>query len=202
MGVVDMEMVQRALNEAGRNAVANPDEIPSGRYTLSGTDYTFMPTGGPIDEPEKHAVLFEKLGLAMASWSRMEQMLLNLTVHMNKAGSSAFNPALSHNFKDLTETLEKCLSERPDIYSTVDMFTQLRELSDVRNKIAHGLIDRFDEESQTFTLKMVSRKGKDVWGYISIDYDIRVLDLITNLANGANKYFVAVAKDVFSNSKS
>jgi hypothetical protein len=40
-------------------------------YTLWGTNYTFCPTGGPIDRPTENAALFQALGLAMASWARM-----------------------------------------------------------------------------------------------------------------------------------
>jgi hypothetical protein len=172
-------------------------------FLLKGGHYTFTPLGGPIDQEPRHH-LFEELGHALASWTRMEHMLTTIALHINKeaASQALYDPDPQSKFSGMIRLLRKWISQHPDykgISSPDDakFFEVLLEEAKLRNELAHSFLEAIDPETGKFTMCRLRRAGKNTWEPITTTYLPETPAYLGSQATTATRHFVEIAKVVF-----
>ena len=171
-------------------------------FRLRGSDFSFKPLGGPLDNDPENA-WFAAWGRAAAEFARMEHMLAVLVIHINKEAASKvlYEPNPSNSFKALIVILRKWLAEHPDFEAFKDVdedekfFDALNEISDRRNDIAHGLL--LSVEDGSFKLARIKKAGKDEWRTSVKIFDASMPASIAKLSGIATRHLVEIAKTVF-----
>jgi len=172
-------------------------------FTLKGTQYTFKPLSGPLEETPRPKI-FSDIGYALASWARMEHLLTTLVIHINKQKSSAIlhDPDPSSKFAKLLGLYGKWLGKH-SAYAHLKtphdkaFFTGLFEMAKFRNALAHGVLILCNEATGKFRLLSLSRIGVDTWKAREDEYEIEALKRFSELTNIAHRRFIEVAELLF-----
>jgi hypothetical protein len=173
------------------------------RLQHSEIDFSFSPTGGPIDEgsPEV-SVLFEKLGRAAAAWARMEFLLDAILLHINKAGESQklYNGRHAFGFKNKVDLLKRWL-DHPSLAPTKELTKKVlslaKELANSRNEILHSHLKVYDPRTGVFIIQTIEFKGDDVFHVHEGEFKVQALDVLFDLANRTTLALTEIANSIF-----
>lgn len=173
------------------------------RLRHSEIDFSFAPTGGPIDDATPEAsVVFEKLGRAAAAWARMEFLLDAILLHINKASESAdlYNARHAFGFKNKVDLLKRWL-DHPALAPTKDLTKKVlsltKELANSRNEILHSHLKAYDPATGVFTIQTIEFKGDDVFRVREGEFKLQALDVLFDLANRSTLALTEIGNAVF-----
>ena len=174
-------------------------------YRLRGSkiDFSFSPTGGPIDDTSLHVrELFEKLGRAAAAWGRMEFLLDAILVHINKASESGelYEPRHAFGFKNKVDLLKDWL-DHPKLLANKELNKKVlsltKELANSRNEILHSHLKHYDAATQVFTIQNIQFMGNDIFHVRECQLKLEALDVLADLANRSTLALTEIAGAVF-----
>jgi hypothetical protein len=134
-------------------------------YVVNLTDgkqrHEFRFNGGPISHPAKASEVFVALGRATAAWSRFEQHLDSILLQVNKEQHSneilsLYDPNHPRPFTDKIRLLKRYFNKHPALKDHKDKIQSLmsaaKKMALERNDYIHGVIQGYDEKTQTVVL--------------------------------------------------
>jgi hypothetical protein len=173
------------------------------RLRDSKIDFSFSPTGGPIDDTSPLVQeLFNKLGRASAAWGRMEFLLDTILVHINKASESAelYDPRHAFGFKNKVELLKAWL-DHPKLIASNELNKRVlsltKELANSRNEILHSHLKHYDAATKEFTIQSIQYKGSDTFAVREGTLKLEALDVLADLANRSTLALTEIAGAIF-----
>lgn len=168
------------------------------RYRLDSPNIKFEvhASGGPIDDPESAAELFQALGHASAAWARMEFMLDAVLLRINKISESPslYNPLHPTGFKQKIERIKKWLVH-PKLAPHKEIMHKtlviMKELSQPRNEFLHSDVRSYDRSTGIFSIANMKSIGDDRMRLKEINYHI---DAVTHLTLFSRKGALALSE--------
>lgn len=165
--------------------------------------YTFK--GGPIENPKESQEIFFWIGLASASWARMEQHIDAIIMQVNKPSKrhDLFDPEHPRPFGDKIKRLKRLFSGHPDLveYSHMvnDFSRGLLELAEERNSLLHGVLEAFDKTADKFVINGFKyRKREDDFHHRHQTIPVQRLRELCRLTNIAHYGLCEISKDLFT----
>ena len=168
--------------------------------------HRFRFAGGPIDNPERHKRLFAALGLAAASWARLEKHVDAVLIQINKAqhssqGLSLYDPKHPKPFSDKIKLLKKYFSRHPALEPHRENMTVLLEtlpkLSGERNLYLHSILEDADPSTDAFYLNTIEGR-KSGYQVTHADGTLALLKSFTKTTNQANRILSWISGDLFT----
>lgn len=166
--------------------------------------YRFEFAGGPIDAPDEAAEAFQTIGHLAASWSRLEQHIDVLLVHVNKGAFSAklYDPDHPVSFKRKLALLRRWFNQHPALAPYKDgvcaLIEKIKSLAGERNTYLHSILESYDPAMRTVVFRSVQFRGKDTFRF---SRSMVALDRVTGLAdlvNFSNRYLWKMTREIFN----
>lgn len=185
-----------------------PDDYLVGLQLDDGGVHEYLFIGGPIESPDENTEIFAKVGLAAATWARMEQHIDAILVQINKAHYSdetldLYDEDHPRPFTDKIDLLKRYFNKHPGLSKYTDTVRDfaggLLKLSIERNEAMHGVLEEFDRIKQTYTLNGMTyrRKTKDFRNRHQVSPIARINDFI-RLTNLAHYGLCEISKELFT----
>jgi hypothetical protein len=145
--------------------------------------------GGPIDAFEANNRLFAAIGYAATAWSRFEQHLDAILIHVNADAHSEeiFNPEHPITFNQKIKLLKRWFNQHPSLaHISKDMrriTSTAKELSRMRNQFLHSVLEDWDTEKQRARFHECKWIGNNEWQATPVYWTI---DGLTEFATNVN----------------
>lgn len=172
-------------------------------FRLAGSDHTFTPIGGPLDDPQRSQLL-EDIGRAIMGWARFEYLVTTIAIHVNKqeANAALHDPDPSAKMSSLIKLVQKWITRHPPYAALAPAFDNrlvnvLLEDIKNRNALAHSLLEAVDADTRTLTLRRLKRDGKDEWSACTLTIDLELPSRLAAQANLASRHLVELCKVLF-----
>lgn len=175
------------------------------RVTLNsdGINRDFIFVGGPLDSPVRPDELFRALGAASAQWARLEQHIDAVLIQVNNRQHSAtlFKEDHPVSFQAKIKLLKRWFNQHPALANLTDdvrtLTTKLKEISQHRNNIVHGALEKWDADTETCVLRTLKSSG-DEFSISTHEYTIDGIDTVSDLTAMCNRYLSEITKIVFT----
>src|SRR5215204_5755330 len=127
-------------------------------------DFYISFIGGPLDDGEQMkaaAELWRAIGLAACTWSRLEQHVEVVLIHLNQREHSEKLYDEDHpiGFKRKIKLLKRWFNQHPALAEHRDTLrtitTDMLSLSVTRNTFLHSILDSYDPATSTATFRAV-----------------------------------------------
>jgi hypothetical protein len=164
---------------------------------LGRESFSFALNGGPLADRERVAPYTRRLGYALAAWAQLERHLDAMLIHINQERYSKilFNPDHPISLKNKLVLLRKWFNQHKALSSEQSDFRELKsrvkELSDIRNKIAHFSIDFYDLDTNTATITGFIKAEGEI-KMIRTEYSIQQLDAFIDATTRLNDFLTRV----------
>ena len=184
------------------------DDYQVGLQLDDGGVHKYLFIGGPIERPHDSVELFAKLGLAAATWARMEQHIDAMLVQINKAHHSdetlkLFDEDHPRPFVAKIDLLKSYFNKHPGLSKYTDtvrdLASGLLKLATERNEAMHGILEAFDRCKQTYTLNGIRYRGKtnDFLNRHQVN-PLGKIDAFISLTNTAHYALCDISKELFT----
>jgi hypothetical protein len=119
--------------------------------------------------PNQNVAIFAAIGLAAASWARMEQHIDAIIIQINKESHSTIEIDLYDEnhpkpFTDKIDLLKSYFNKHPALAEDAeyirDFATGLLRLAVERNEMIHGVLEAYDAVNGTYTLNGIRYRKK------------------------------------------
>ena len=173
--------------------------------------HEFLLNGGPIDHPETAIPAFLALGHAAAAWGRLEQHIDAVLLQINKEQHSdeilaLYDPNHPRPFTDKIRLLKAYFNKHPALAEFKERIRSFASaatcLSKERNEYIHGIVEGYDENSQTIILHGIKPKFDRTNSYLfSITLSAIPLNTMKGFAdivNRVNDQLETISRVLFS----
>jgi hypothetical protein len=173
--------------------------------------HEFLLNGGPINHPETAIPAFLALGHAAAAWGRLEQHIDAILLQVNKEQHSneilaLYDPNHPRPFTDKIRLLKTYFNKHPALAEFKERIRSFASaatsLSQERNEYIHGIVEGYDEKSQTIILHAIKPKFDRTNSYLfSITLSAIPLNTVKGFAdivNRANDELESISRVLFS----
>jgi hypothetical protein len=165
--------------------------------------HTFKFVGGPIDEPTDADILFLELGKAATAWSRLEQQIEAILLHINKQDFS------EELYKDHPISFTKKLSiiktwfNKHQALSSfkdpiLEIIKKLWDLANERNLYLHSILENFDNMSKIAVFHRILPEGNDQFKLTRSEVPIEQISAFTDVVKATNRYLWSLSEKIFT----
>jgi hypothetical protein len=166
--------------------------------------YSFQFAGGPIDAPEAATDVFLAIGHVAASWSRLEQHIDALLLHVNKAAHSAtlYRPEHPVAFSGKLDLLKRWFSRHPVLKRLAphmgELTSRLKSHGKERNRYLHSILDTYNPATKAVTFRSVrySRDGK--FRFSKQTVALLTIRTFADIVNDVNRFLWSMSSDIFT----
>lgn len=165
---------------------------------------TFHFIGGPLDELDGSAPLFEAIGFSSASWSRLETQIDVLIVHINSPIHSKKLYAADHpvSFTKKVDLLKRWFNQHPPLAPYRDKMreirSELRILGSERNTFIHAIFEAWNAETQTALVHTFKYEGNDRFTATKREITLGGFVDFSVAVNHTNKELWKISSDLFT----
>lgn len=167
-------------------------------------DRDFVFVGGPLEQPDGLDDLFRALGLACAQWSRLEQHIDAVLIHVNNRehSDSIFDPDHPVSFRKKIDLLKRWFNQHPALSGLTDdvrlLTSKLKQLNRHRNNLVHGTLESWDASTKTSTLRTLKCAGQDGFTLATHKYTLKAIETVAELTAASNRFLSAISREVFT----
>jgi hypothetical protein len=166
--------------------------------------YQFRFVGGPLDNPSDALAVFQAIGHAAAAWSRLEQHIDALLIHVNKPTHSdtLYRPEHPVAFSGKLDLLKRWFGKHPALKKLAphmgDLTSRLKPLGKERNRYLHSIIDDYDASKQLVTLRSVKYENIGNFRFSKQVIPLQVITTFSENVNSGNSFLWAMSADIFT----
>lgn len=182
--------------------------MPEDYVVVVGGEHKYRFIGGPIELPDKCGDLLSVVGLAAASWARMEQHIDAILIQVNKEDHSdevldLYDPRHPGTFDAKLKMLRRYFRTHPALAShkeaVLDCATGLKRLSQDRNELLHGVLEDYSAATDDVMIngsRFFPAKGTFLNRHQR--FPVEKLRVFTRLVNMAHYKLCGVSKELFT----
>lgn len=169
-----------------------------------GLDRDFVFVGGPLDKPDGLDRLFRALGFASAQWSRLEQHIDAVLIHVNNRGHSEtiFDPDHPVSFQKKIKLLKRWSNQHPALAPLKEdiraLISKMKELSAHRNNLIHGVVESWDAAKQTCVFRTLKYTGDDEFSISTHEYTVEGVEEVSEIIAISNRYLAKISRAIFT----
>lgn len=176
------------------------------RVTLDrgGLNRDFVFIGGPLESPENASDLFCALGYASAQWTRLEQHIDAVLIHVNNREHSAsiFAPDHPVSFQKKIGLLKRWFNQHPALANLTtdirELTSRLKFLSQHRNNLIHGVVESWDPATKTAVFRTLKFNSEDEFSLSIHNYTVTGIVTVSDLIAMSNHYLSKISRVIFT----